>query len=137
MGRQGSGLPTSPHSAGPGHYAGGRSVTLQIGTRNVEFVTSLQRRHVGPPPSVRDRIVGFRRVPARQLRANPRNWRQHPPAQRAALRALLDDVGYADALIARQTPDGLELLDGHLRSEMTPDMAVPVLIVDVDDDEAA
>jgi hypothetical protein len=35
-------------------------------------------------------------------------------------------------------PDGsLELIDGHLRAETTPDMEVPVLLVDLDDREAA
>ena len=35
-------------------------------------------------------------------------------------------------------PDGtLELLDGHLRAETTPEMEVPVLVVDLDDREAA
>ena len=39
--------------------------------------------------------------------------------------------------LARQLPDGsLELIDGHLRAETTPDMEVPVLILDLDDAEA-
>ena len=33
-------------------------------------------------------------------------------------------------------PDGLMLIDGHLRAETTPDQVVPVLILDVDEDEA-
>ena len=41
-------------------------------------------------------------------------------------------------LLARELPDGsLELIDGHLRAETTPDMEVPVLILDLDDAEAA
>jgi len=36
---------------------------------------------------------------------------------------------YAAALIARETADGkLELIDGHLRAETTPDTVVPVLV---------
>ncbi|MBS0207796.1 MAG: ParB N-terminal domain-containing protein [Planctomycetes bacterium] len=86
---------------------------------------------------VRDRIVEFIRVPARSLRPNPRNWRTHPPAQQDALRGLLAEVGYAEALVARRLNDGeLELIDGHLRAETTPDMDVPVLVVDVSDAEA-
>ena len=46
----------------------------------------------------RDRIVELRRVPARELIANPRNWRRHPARQAAALRGVLEEVGYADAL---------------------------------------
>jgi hypothetical protein len=59
----------------------------------------------------------------------------HPLAQREVIRGLLQEVGYVDALIARDTPDGLELIDGHMRSEETPDTEVPVLIVDLSDDE--
>ncbi len=86
---------------------------------------------------IRDRIVELRRVPARALHPNPRNWRTHPKAQRDALQGVLAEVGYADALIARETEDGsLELIDGHLRAETTPDMEVPVLVLDVTKEEA-
>lgn len=85
----------------------------------------------------RDRIRELRRVPAAELRANPRNWRTHPPAQRAVLRGVLEEIGYAAALVARPTADGgLELIDGHLRADLTPDAPVPVLIVDVNEAEA-
>jgi hypothetical protein len=36
----------------------------------------------------------------------------------------------------RETPDGLLLIDGHLRAELTPDTEVPVLVLDVDEYEA-
>ena len=40
--------------------------------------------------------------------------------------------------MARQLPDGgLELIDGHLRAEVTPDTLVPVLVLDVSEAEAA
>jgi len=84
----------------------------------------------------RDRIVELRRVPARELIPNPRNWRRHPARQAAALRGLLEEVGYADALLARETPGGLMLIDGHLRAETTPDQVVPVLVLDVNEAEA-
>jgi len=87
---------------------------------------------------IRDRIKELRRVSAAKLRPNPRNWRTHPQAQRDALRGVLAEVGYAGALLARELPDGsLELIDGHLRAETTPEMEVPVLILDLDDGEAA
>jgi hypothetical protein len=86
---------------------------------------------------VRDRIQGFCRVPASRLQPHPRNWRLHPPAQRSALQAVLQEIGYAGALIVRELPDGaLQLLDGHLRAETTPEQQVPVLLVDLSDDEA-
>ena len=47
------------------------------------------------------------------------------------------DPGYADTLLARERADGtLELIDGHLRAEMTPQQEVPVLVLDVDEQEA-
>ena len=86
---------------------------------------------------IRDRIKELRRVPAGELRPNPRNWRLHPPQQQDALRGVLSEVGYADALLARELADGtLMLIDGHLRAETTPDAVVPVLILDVDESEA-
>ncbi len=86
---------------------------------------------------IRDRIRELRRVRAGELRPNPRNWRVHPAGQQDALRGLLAEVGYADALLARELPDGtLMLVDGHLRAETTPDAVVPVLVLDVDEAEA-
>lgn len=87
---------------------------------------------------IRDRIKELRRVPAALLRPHPRNWRRHPPQQQDALRGLLNEIGYADALLARELPDGsLELIDGHLRAETTPESHVPVLVLDLSDAEAA
>jgi ParB-like chromosome segregation protein Spo0J len=86
---------------------------------------------------IRDRIKELRRVPADQLRPNPKNWRTHPPAQQDALRGVLAEIGYAGALLARELDDGtLELIDGHLRAETTPEFPVPVLILDLSADEA-
>ena len=71
------------------------------------------------------------------MRPNARNWRTHPAAQREALRGILAEVGYAGALVARELPDGsLELIDGHLRAETTPNALVPVLVLDVSEAEA-
>jgi hypothetical protein len=87
---------------------------------------------------IRDRIKELRRVPAGQLRPHPKNWRTHPEAQRDALRGVLAEIGYADALLTRELADGsLQLIDGHLRAETTPDMEVPVLVLDLDDAETA
>ena len=87
---------------------------------------------------IRDRIKELRRVRAGDLQPHPHNWRTHPESQRNALRGVLAEVGYADALLVRELPDGsLQLIDGHLRAETTPDMEVPVLVLDVDEREAA
>ena len=92
----------------------------------------------GAKVKIRDRIKELRRVKASQLQPHPKNWRTHPAAQQDALRGLLAEIGYAAALLARERADGsLELIDGHLRAEITPDAEVPVLVLDLDDGEAA
>jgi DNA modification methylase len=86
---------------------------------------------------IRDRVKALRRVPARDLVPNPKNWRRHPRTQADALRGLLHEVGYADALLTRELVDGrLMIIDGHLRAETTPDAPVPVLVLDVNEAEA-
>lgn len=85
----------------------------------------------------RDRIVEVRKVRARELMDNDKNWRLHPEAQRGALRSMLTDVGKVNALLARKTPKGIELLDGHLRKDMDPEEEWTVLITDLNDAEAA
>ena len=86
---------------------------------------------------IRDRVRELRRVRAGDLTPNPKNWRTHPKAQADALRGILAEVGYADALLARELPDGsLILVDGHLRAETTPEQEVPVLVLDIDEAEA-
>ena len=70
---------------------------------------------------IRDRIKELRRVPARELRPNPKNWRTHPPAQQDALRGVLAEIGYAGALLVRELDnESLELIDGHLRQKPRP-----------------
>lgn len=86
---------------------------------------------------IRNRVRELRIVPASELLPNPKNWRTHPKAQQDALRGILAEVGMADACLARQLPDGsLMLIDGHLRAETVADANVPVLILDVTEEEA-
>jgi hypothetical protein len=50
---------------------------------------------------------------------------------------MLQEIGYADALLTRELPDGrLTAIDGHLRAEITPDTIVPVLVTDLSEAEA-
>ena len=86
--------------------------------------------------ATRSRIKELRYVKASELAPDPRNPRRHPATQRAALQAMLADVGIADAVIARETPDGLMLIDGHLRAGLDPDQMLPVLVTDLDETEA-
>jgi hypothetical protein len=65
------------------------------------------------------------------------NFRIHPDAQKAALAAIYDEVGFARSLLAYELPDGrLKLIDGHLRRDLDPNMEVDVEILDVNDAEA-
>jgi ParB-like chromosome segregation protein Spo0J len=87
--------------------------------------------------NIRDRIKELRRVPADQLQPNPKNWRKHPEAQANALRGVLAEVGIASAVLARETPEGgLMLIDGHLRTETLHNAQIPVLVLDVTEEEA-
>jgi DNA modification methylase len=95
------------------------------------------RRISGSSIKIRDRVKELRRVKASELISNPLNWRKHGKEQQAALKGLLAEIGYAGALLARELPDGrLMLIDGHLRADTTPDAIVPVLVLDVNEDEA-
>jgi hypothetical protein len=80
--------------------------------------------------TIRDRVKELRRVRAGDLLPDGRNPRRHPQAQREAMSAALREL-------ARETPEGLVLCDGHLRAELHPDAIVPVLVLDIDEHEAA
>lgn len=86
---------------------------------------------------IRDRIVEFTRIKASDLTPHPQNWRKHPKAQQDAMSGILKEVGYVDAIMVREYEGGYQIIDGHLRAETTPDAIVPVLVVDLDDIEAA
>jgi len=87
--------------------------------------------------NIRDRIKELRRVPANELRPNPKNWRKHPEKQINAIRGILAEVGFAGAELARELDDGtLELIDGHARAEVAGSSEIPVLILDVNESEA-
>lgn len=86
----------------------------------------------------RDRIKDFRRVTAGELAANAANWRTHPDEQRTALRAVLEEIGWAGAVVCRELKGGrLEIIDGHLRADLDPVELVPVLVTDLSEAEAA
>jgi hypothetical protein len=64
---------------------------------------------------IRDREL--RRVPVGTLLPNPKNWRRHPPAQADALRGILGEVGFAEALLVCEKTESLQFIDGHFRAE--------------------
>ena len=112
-------------------------------SKDKEF-TYFEDKGINPPKSLRevfeprfaDRVVELRRVPASEIKPNPNNWRLHPENQIKALEGVLEDIGFADVVICRETPDGLELVDGHARRDIMGDDPIPVLIVDISEDEA-
>ena len=85
----------------------------------------------------RDRIIGFERIPASQIQANPVNPRQHSESQQRAMTELVNRLGFAGALLVYRTDDGgYQLIDGELRQNLAGDQPVPVLITDLTPDEA-
>jgi ABC-type lipoprotein export system ATPase subunit len=85
--------------------------------------------------NIRDRIREFRTVKGRDLLPNPLNWRVHPPEQADAVRGLLTEVGQVDVLRAVETPEGLMLVDGHLRGQIAPDADWRVAVLDLTPNE--
>lgn len=86
---------------------------------------------------MRNRVKELRFVKASELTPCADNWRLHPKRQRDLMKSVLQTIGYADALVARETEDGaLVLIDGHLRADVSPNVEVPVLIVDLNEQEA-
>lgn len=87
--------------------------------------------------SIRNRIVDHIQVRAGDLLPHPLNFRRHPDGQRAALSASLEEVGFARSLLGYRLPDGkIQLIDGHLRRDLDPDLLVTVEVLDVTDVEA-
>ena len=62
-------------------------------------------------PMARDRVIELRRVRAGDLRPDPRNWRRHPPGQRA----VLSPDARIPVLVRRPGPLGGGSGDGHPR----------------------
>jgi len=86
---------------------------------------------------IRNRIVEHVQVRAGDLLPHPHNFRQHPPGQQAALAASYDEVGFARSLLGYRLADGrIQLIDGHLRRELDPEMTVTVELLDVTEEEA-
>ncbi|HEV8178154.1 MAG TPA: hypothetical protein VGP44_10760, partial [Gemmatimonadales bacterium] len=90
----------------------------------------------GGPGAIRNRVKQLRLVRGIDLAPNPDNWRTHPKAQRDAMQGLLEEIGFAGAALAYETPAGLQLIDGHLRAELSPEQEIPVLLLDVTEAEA-
>jgi hypothetical protein len=78
-----------------------------------------------------NRIVGHATVPAKDLLANPKNWRIHPTEQQQALARVLDKVGWVQDVVVNRTSGFI--VDGHLRAVLAAeqDQVVPVAYVEL------
>ena len=87
--------------------------------------------------TVRNRIKAHVKVRAGDLVPHPLNFHEHPSDQREALAASYEEIGFARSLLAYELPDGrYQLIDGHLRASMDPDMLVDLEVLDVTEEEA-
>ena len=85
----------------------------------------------------RNRIKYHKRLKAAELVPHELNPRTHNDAQRDALKALYQQIGFARSLLGYETADGrIKLIDGHLRQSLDPDMEVEVEVLDVTEEEA-
>ena len=88
--------------------------------------------------SMRNRIKELRQVRAGDLQARSRATTavtQNVSARQWRRRS--SRLGYVNAVVARETADGLVLVDGHLRAGLDPDQVIPVLVVDLDESQRA
>lgn len=84
----------------------------------------------------KNRIVGYRIAKASELKANPLNWRTHPPHQEEEMESILDTVGWV-GIIIHNIRTG-HVIDGHLRDKIAlahDDEEVPILDVDISEEE--
>ncbi|MDP3767757.1 MAG: hypothetical protein Q8S13_07060 [Dehalococcoidia bacterium] len=86
------------------------------------------------PPVERPLRLEYR-TPA-ELASNRRNWRIHPPSQMRPLKAAIDTVGWAGALLYNEAPWAGHLVDGHARKQLAgKHEPIPVLIGSWTEDE--
>ncbi len=88
-------------------------------------------------PAFQNRMIERRMVKGSDLIPNPLNYRSHPTEQSQFMAHLLERIGWVSATMAFETPDGLMLIDGELRSHLSPDDDVPVDVVDLNEEEIA
>jgi hypothetical protein len=87
--------------------------------------------------NIRNRIIGHVTARAGDLVPHPHNFRLHPSGQRAALAGSLEEIGFARSLTGYRLPDGrIQLIDGHLRAKVDPNLEVIVELLDVSPEEA-
>ncbi len=91
--------------------------------------------NIAAPVAWQNRIVGHGVVPAKDLLANPKNWRVHPTEQQQALAKVLGKVGWVQDVVVNQTSGFI--VDGHLRTVLAAaeEQDVPVAYVTLSEAE--
>lgn len=85
----------------------------------------------------RIRVREMKMVDASLLEPHPGNFRVHTPEQRTAMDGVLNEVGFAGAVLVRELDGGrYQILDGHLRVEEMAGQKVPILVTDLSETEA-
>lgn len=88
---------------------------------------------------IRNRIIERRRMRLGDVALNPRNWKDHPEDQGAALDGILEEVGWVGTPIAyysARNGGALTWADGNLRGQRYSDLEQEVAITDLTDAEA-
>ena len=87
---------------------------------------------------IKNRIVGLEYHRADSLVLNKDNFRKHPTRQIKYLNDAIAEIGIAGACLAWkcQETGKLTLIDGHLRASLNPEAELPVLVLDLTDEEA-
>ena len=95
-------------------------------------------RPAATDPGPRSLFKAFRHVKASEIERNPKNWRVHPTFQREALKGVLQEHGFAGAVLCYEPEPGkLRLIDGEARLDsLPPDYEVPVIVIEADEKTA-
>ncbi|MFM8400734.1 MAG: hypothetical protein ACKOAH_23150, partial [Pirellula sp.] len=84
----------------------------------------------------RDRVVEMVNVKASDLVLNDHNPSVQSDQQKIIMEEMLESTGFVGAIKGRRVGEKIEILDGHLRAQLAGDEIVPVLILDLNDQEA-
>lgn len=84
----------------------------------------------------RDRVVELIQIKASKLINSEHNPSVHSDQQKIIMEELLENNGFAGTIKARRVGKKIQILDGHLRAQLAGDSVVPVLILDLNEEEA-
>jgi hypothetical protein len=85
---------------------------------------------------IRDRIIGFERIPAGLIDPNPNQSKTHGRRQVSKFQKIMAEIGFAGAILVRKKGKRYEAIDGHMRVGMLPDETLPCLITDLKPSES-